>query len=188
MKIGRYVELIIMNYRDYFIMLAFFILALLEFFSENHQYSLLVVGFFVGLIIAKRAKIFIIIIFLIVICIISSDSMKTINDLVQFNLETIHNPISFVNNIGLPNSGRDILPKKVQQMVFLLENNHVSSYQISEDLRSNGLIYQRIIEVAWPIRKDEEANYVLINFYELGFYSDCDIVAEKGKIALVYCP
>jgi hypothetical protein len=96
---------------------------------------------------------------------------------------------SFQTNLKTPHAGENILPSAVQEMLAFLRIHQLDSYQISEQIRNekNVLIYQRIVESAWPRRTDLKSNYKLILVNELDDYSDCE-VKERGKeAALVFC-
>jgi hypothetical protein len=96
---------------------------------------------------------------------------------------------SFQSNLNTPHAGEHILPPAVQEMLAFLGTHQMDSYQLSEQIRNekNVLIYQRIVESAWPRRTDPESNYKLILVNELDDYSNCE-VKERGKeAALVFC-
>jgi hypothetical protein len=118
---------------------------------------------------------------------ISSHSIDTWANLFQTNLGAAQRLQFTVTNILNPNSGRDVLPGKVQQILSLLGKNHIPSYRLSDQLAQDESIYQRIIETAWPIKKDETSFYLFCSIEEIKDYPGCEVMDKRKEIALVFC-
>jgi hypothetical protein len=96
---------------------------------------------------------------------------------------------SFQSNLKTPHAGEYVLPSAVKEMLAFLRTHQLASYQLSEQItkKENLLIYQSIVESAWPSRIDPKSNYKFIFITELNDISNCE-EKERGKeVALVFC-
>jgi hypothetical protein len=57
---------------------------------------------------------------------------------------------------------REALPPTAYEGVMLLRRNTIKSASLSTALSGNALLYQRIVEAAYPIRIQPDAEYALI--------------------------
>ena len=56
---------------------------------------------------------------------------------------------------------QEALPRPVLAMTFLLEKHDVAAYDVSPRIQSSPLIYQRLVEGAWPRRRTPGAEIQL---------------------------
>ena len=94
---------------------------------------------------------------------------------------------SFQQNLTIPHSGEHILPPAVQEMLSLLREHNLSSYQISKKIKADLLVHQRIIESAWPRRLSPESRHQFILISELDHSLNCREVERRKEVVLVFC-
>jgi hypothetical protein len=139
--------------------------------------------------ILKNRNLWAAILMILFVCFYKPPIVEAIGKLFRSTFYAAINFQSFQTNLKMPHAGENILPSAVQEMLALLQTHQLDSYQLSEQIsnKKNILIYQRIVESAWPRRTDPKSNYKLILVNELDDYSDCE-VKERGKeAALVFC-
>lgn len=77
-----------------------------------------------------------------------------------------------IRRVDEPRAGeREALPRCVLAMLWLLEKHDVRAYRYSDRIGSSPLLYQRIVEAAWPRRPEAGAPFLL----SLGSESEGDI-------------
>jgi hypothetical protein len=96
---------------------------------------------------------------------------------------------SFRSNLATPQAGEHILPPSVQEMLRLLRNQNVAFYRVSERIKSaeGGLLYQRIVESAWPRKISPECHHEFVFISELERFPKCKEVGRGKEVALVLC-
>jgi hypothetical protein len=162
--------------------------AWIEYSLGYKLYGLLIVVFSFGLAInRKRYSIFLAIAVLVIIYLLTP-VIDTLLLIKQSNLAFIQSPGESLINILSPDSGQNVLPEPVQQMLSLLHTHQVESYQISDLLNKNTLIKQRIVEAAWPIKMESTSPYHLLLLEEINNDSNCTVIDRRKDIALEYCP
>ena len=90
-------------------------------------------------------------------------------------------------NIFSPNSGKEVLPDQVQQMLSLLQLHHILDYRLSKQIEQDSLLDQRIIESAWPIRMESKSLYLLCLIEEIKSNPTCVSIDQSEDVALEYC-
>lgn len=91
-----------------------------------------------------------------------------------------------MSNLFALNSGKEALPVHVRRMVVLIEESKISDYRLCTTYEQEGS--QRIIESAWPVRKDASSKYVLCSLDEIQNMAGCTEIKERGDVGLAYCP
>lgn len=86
-----------------------------------------------------------------------------------------------------PDSGLDMLPKRVWAGGELLKQNNVDRFRISKILAEDWEIYQRTVEGLWPKQLDPQSPYWVITEHELPAYIQCEILGSLEAIMLVRC-
>ena len=79
------------------------------------------------------------------------------------------------------------MPPAVQEMLALLKTNKIVSYQISEKIKRDALLHQRIVESAWPRKMSNESNYKLTFICELDKLHNCREIERGKEVVLVFC-
>jgi hypothetical protein len=105
----------------------------------------------------------------------------------QSNLGTFQDLNSPLSNVLSPNSGQEVLPPRVLQMLNLLKSNNISGYDLSNYLVQDKLTYERIIESAWPIKLKRKSFQLLCSIEEINFYPNCEVIDQREDVALVRC-
>ena len=168
-----------------FFLLGIWFLVLI--YSKNYAFLIINFIFLIGsLIIRKNYWLFLASI-LFFSMLIYSPILDGFTKLAQSNLITLSHPKKPLRLILTPGSGKEVLTHQVIKMLDLIEIHEIPNYQISSQLDQDLLITQRIIESAWPIRREKDSPYYLIFEEEILDYQDCSIIDSKDPIYLVNC-
>lgn len=163
------------------------LLILFQYYNDSIFCSLFVVVFFVAFAIFRRVYFTLVMVLILAIVLFYTPVLGTWVHLRSSNLNVIQNPKQTLPRIFQPNSGQEVLPPQVQQMLSLLETNRVTSYQLSERIYSDPLINQRITEAAWPIRKEPKSYYLFKYFNEAIKHPSCIMIDQRKEMELDYC-
>lgn len=123
----------------------------------------------------------------LIIILFKTPTIEAWTNLIQANISTVQHLKLSPSNIFSPNSGQEVLPVQVQQMLSLLQTHQIGSYQLSNQLMQNPLIFQRTIESAWPIKMEGKSSHFLIAIEEIKNYASCVQIDQREDVALVYC-
>jgi hypothetical protein len=123
----------------------------------------------------------------ICLIVISTPAINTLEKLTQSNTNLFLQPKSSVNKLFKPESGEEVLPDIVQDMIFLLRSNRLNNYQTSASYKDGALV-QRLVEGAWPARYEMASQYLLISPNEEKSYSSCLVLSQREEVILVHCP
>jgi hypothetical protein len=160
----------------------------LAWINENRFFAIFIVFFFISASFFKQQRYFILIITPIIIFILfNSLTLDSLLILQKSDLPPIQHPKSELSNLFTPNSGQGVLPPQVLTMISVLKENNVESYKISEKFSNDVVIYQRIIEGAWPIRLENNSPFILISTDEINDYQECITIDKKEEVVLVNC-
>tara|TARA_Y100000588_G_C13437115_1_gene578222 strand:+ start:155 stop:529 length:375 start_codon:yes stop_codon:yes gene_type:complete len=91
----------------------------------------------------------------------------------EFNLEIFKN--SFSKDYG----SKIAVPKEVNEAKIILKKKSINNFNLSSDLKSNTLLYQRFIEFNYPIRIKKTSKFI-ISFIKEDNLESCKII-ETGK-------
>jgi hypothetical protein len=162
--------------------------AVIQYSLGNKEYSLFIILVFFILTVFRPPSFMLIAGSVLIIVLFNTPAMETLAYLKQTNLRTVEQVRLTLDNIVRPDSGQEVLPVLVQEMLTLLRNNHITSYQLSTANRVySTLIKQRIIEAAWPIKMDNNSPFFLMLPKETINYPDCSVIDQEKETALVYC-
>lgn len=139
--------------------------------------------------ILKNRNLWAAILLILFVCFYKPPIVEAIGKLFVSTFHSAINFQSFQSNLKTPHAGEHILPSAVQEMLGFLRTHQLDSYQLSEQImdKKNVLIYQRIVESAWPRRTNPQSNYKLILVDELNDYSNCEVKEQGKEAALVFC-
>jgi len=161
---------------------------LFQYGQGNELYALFMILFFFALSVYRSRNFTLIITSVLVIILFKMPVLDSWIEIREANLATFHSFKPSISRLLTPDSGRDVLPTTVQQMLSLLQENKITEYRLSDTFEQDPLIQQRIIESAWPAKKNAASPYLLCSIGEFKNMTACiDIVREKDVI-LVYCP
>ena len=188
MKIDNQKITIMDRHRSLIYIIIIGLWALFQYSNGNKFYGVFIVAFFIVLAISRQEYFALVMASVLVVMAFYIPVIdNTWANLRVSNLNTIQNPKQTLTRIFKPNSGQEVLPPQIQQMLSLLETNQITSYQLSDQLNSDPLINQRITEAAWPIKKEPEAYFLLRYSTERIKQSSCVLVDQRKEIALDYC-
>ncbi|MBW8010312.1 MAG: hypothetical protein FVQ83_03585 [Chloroflexi bacterium] len=157
-----------------------------QFFLGNKYFVIFIVFFLLTLIISRPLPSRIVTLLFLVIVFFATPAIDTLMEVKQSDLNTINDPGGALSNILSPDTGREVLPSQVQQMLKLLHRNNISNYQLSNQYEE-GLGIQRIIEGIWPIKIEPISSYFIISHNEIDDFSSCERIDETKDVVLVYC-
>lgn len=161
---------------------------LFQYRQGNELYALFMIPFFFVLSIPRLKAFTLIFASVFVIILFKTPVLETWIEIRETNLGAFHSFKPSIFKVLTPNSGRDVLPMNVQKMLLLLEENNITKYRLSNKFEQNPLIHQRIVESAWPVKKDATSPYLLCSIEEFRNMTACIEVARKEDVLLVYCP
>jgi hypothetical protein len=162
--------------------------AVIQYSLGNGLFGLFIVALLIITLIMPRPPYFAIIAAtVLIIALFYTPTIDTWTVLKKSNLSTFQTPKLFLRNIFTANSGQEVLPVYVQQMLPLLQTHHVTSYQLSDQLSQDPLIKQRVIEAAWPIKMDRKSAYILILLKQINNNPACVVIDQREDVALEYC-
>ena len=115
--------------------------------------------------------------------------VEAIGKLFRSTFYAVRDVRSFQMKLDTPYSGENVLPTPVQEMLSLLRTHHLKDYRVSEPIRDaeNGLIYQRVVESAWPTRINPSSKNKFAFISESDVTTGCTEQERKKEIALVFC-
>jgi len=177
----------IYNRKRYVFLFLLFVLAWIELFWGNKVYGIFIIAFFIILLVFRPPSFSIIAASALVIVFFTTPTIESLTELRNSNLNTISHPKQPLVNILSPNSGQEVLPLEVQEMLALLQTHNITSYRISEQMEQNLLIDQRIREAAWPIQFDTSSSYLFVSPHDLIIIPNCVVMDQREDVVLEYC-
>lgn len=113
---------------------------------------------------------------------------KSIENVFRSALHVARDFKTFQSNLETPNAGEHVLPPSVREMLTLLRAHRLDTYRVSEGIAAadEALIYQRIVESAWPRRMDPRSGHEFRFVFEPAT-SGCTQIERKKEVALVFC-
>jgi hypothetical protein len=157
-------------------------------FSMGHKiYGLFIIAFFIILTMIRSSNLILVAIPVVMLIIFNTSIVDSIVQLERSNLNSIQNYQQTLAHIFTPNSGREVLPGQVRQMLSLLISNHVTNYQLSHQLYQDPLLMERIVESAWPIKMDSASSYRLSLIDEPDDNSACIMIDHTKEVVLANC-
>lgn len=140
----------------------------------------------ISMILRKPSKLILVLTILISI-IFFNPSPNAYIHMITSTLNTVQHPKKPFRLIAEPNSGKEVLPHQVLKMLDMIEDKEIDDFQLSSKFEGDILIKQRIVESAWPIKLENESNYLFTYEEELEDYSGCSIIDQRESIYLVNC-
>lgn len=93
---------------------------------------------------------------------------------------------SALRDLVTPNSGEQVLPPLVRDMLALLRQRGIQEYALSPQISADPLLHQRIVESAFPRMMVSTAPYLLARVGE-PLSAKCNSVAVEKGIELAAC-
>jgi hypothetical protein len=163
-------------------------IALLFWFMEFRFFAIFIVIFVLVVVLLKPKEYFALIIAAILIFIIFNTlTLDSLLLLRKSDLPVIQHPKAGLTTLFTPEAGLDVLPPKVLSMISMLKQHNIDTYKLSDKFSQDVVIYQRLVEGAWPIRPESDSKYTLLAPEELSAYQNCSIVEKIEDSILVNC-
>lgn len=173
------------------LIIIFLLVAVVAFFAwqlENRVYAIFILSFYiVALFFKQRLHFELIIVPILIFFIFNTLTLESLLLLKKSDLPSIQHPKAELSNLFTPLSGQGVLPPQVLNMISIMNENDVKTYKLSENFSADIVIYQRIVEGAWPIKPDTNSAFTLIAIDEMDKYKDCITIDEIEDVVLVNC-
>ena len=111
----------------------------------------------------------------------------TVRDLHRNAVTAIVNFKTFQSDLNNPQTGEQILPVRVREMLTMLRGQGVKRYRLSDSIAADNWVLQQIIASAWPRKLEANANARLVLNSD-PIESGCLLMERQGEVSLVYCP
>jgi hypothetical protein len=156
-----------------------------QFAWGNKYFATIVIFFALSVLLVRWNQLQLIEAIVLTIILLWTSSFNTMLDIKQATLGAIQDPRPGLTAALTPNSGREVLPEVVQQMLSLLESHQITKFQVSKAIAQDVLVSQRLTESAWP-RIWMESQYLLCGVSEVKQNPTWVIVDTRKDVALVY--
>ncbi len=162
--------------------------ALLQYYLDNSFYGLIILVGLLALAVISRPldRLLVWEACLIVIFFTTSTATAWLG-LAYIDQDTVRYFDHVQSEINRPGSGLQVLPPRVQQILSLLQEQQILTYQLSPQLQDPHLS-QRIMEATWPIKREEASAYRLQLIDEPLNEVACIEIDRTEEIRLAYCP
>lgn len=119
------------------------------------------------------------------------------HQLIQNNLAFFYeNKRKVLEEVLKRNSGLDVLPsqylpREVKDIKDVIATHQIPDFKLIGRLQEDPLIYQRTIEVNWPVKLESESNHLFYLADEevmLEINESCQKIDQRGEVILVFCP
>lgn len=171
--------------------LALFLLGGWSFFQYRHEneiYAIATIVVFAILSLPRFRNFTLIAVSVFVILVSEMPTAEMVTDIKTANLNAYTTFKSSLNTILSPNTGTEVLPKRVRQMLELITVHSIPDYRLSDSVFKDTLIRHRITESAWPIKTETTSHYLFLFTYEKADYQECNKIDRREDILLAYCP
>lgn len=131
------------------------------------------------------------------ISVILSQRLSQNYQMIQSNLAFFNeNKRKILEEVLKMNSGLDVLPSQylpgeVKEIKHLITTHQVPDFKLLGHLQEDPLIYQRTIEVNWPVKLESDSKYLFYLTDEevlLDLNKNCQKIDQRGEVILVFCP
>ena len=175
------------NPRDIVQLFLLVVWSLFEYNLGNELYVMLIILLLVILSIPRLQNFILIVVSILTIVLVRMPVLNTWIEIRESNINTFQSFKPSISQLFAPNSGRDALPRTVREMLSLLKEHQITEYRLSASFEADPFISQRIVESAWPIKKEPTSSYVFHPIQELNTLADCTEIDKRRDVALVFC-
>lgn len=163
--------------------------AFLNYFLGNRFYAIFVIIYVFIIVLFRLRSYAILFIPLITIVFFNTNVIESWAKIKTINLSVIEHPSIPIKNIFSPNTGQEVLDRKILWMLSMIQNKKLKDYQLSNGLDINDPIKQRIVESAWPIKLESKSKNIFLEFEEINMFPKCEVVEQYNEeLAIVHCP
>lgn len=170
---------------------SFFLLgawSIFQYIRGNELYAAYIVLLYLILLMPRPQNFALVAVSVLVIVLFKTPVLDAWIEIRDTNLRAFQSFKPSISRLFTPDSGREVLPSEVQQMLSLLQENKITGYRLANSIEQDPLISQRIVESAWPMKKEAASPYILYPIEEIADLTGCVEVAKGKDIALVRCP
>lgn len=151
----------------------------------NTLYALLVVALFLVLSLIVRRRFLYVAVPAMLVMLLSTTVQGTAAALIRSNISMARSFNAQARTILTWESGREVLPLEVQQMLLMLRANKLDTYRVSDQIWRD--FEQRTIEGLWPARLDPASpNRFRLNTDPAD--SSCRFIRQRRNVLLERCP
>lgn len=175
------------NHESIFHLLLLGIWVIFQYQQGNELYVIAIIILITILSVLRFRNFTLIAFFALVILVFKMPTVDTLVDIKQANLSTYETFKTSLNTILTPNTGLEVLPKGVRQMLELIKVHSIPDYQLSESMVQDVLIHQRMIEAAWPVKQEKTSHYLFLFTNEKDSYPACKKIDRREDIIIAYC-
>jgi ABC-type transport system involved in multi-copper enzyme maturation permease subunit len=151
----------------------------------NTLYALFVAAFFLLLSLIVRRRFLYAAVPAMLVMLVSTTVLGTATALIRSTIVTGRHVDAQATTILTWESGREVLPLEVQQMMLMLRARNLDDYRVSEKLWMD--FEQRTIEGLWPARFDPASpNRFRLNTDPDG--TSCRFIRQRRNVILERCP
>jgi hypothetical protein len=123
------------------------------------------------------------------ILLLLSPIADTLNALRGYVIDFVNRKERVLHDIFTPRAGLDALPVQVREELSLLQEHELDDYRLYKTLENDPLLHQRIVEAAWPARRDPLSHHVFAIVEETrDLLPACTEIGRKDHVVLYYCP
>jgi hypothetical protein len=158
-----------------------------QFWVGNRVYALFMIVFFLALSLLRPPNFILLAIPVLILLLFNTQTINSLVQLRRWNLNAVQDYKHTLLELFTPNSGQEVLPDRVRQMLQLLQKHHIEEYRLSSQLAADMRIQQRIVESAWPVREDASSPHLLGSIEEIKKDPSCTVVDQEKDVALAYC-
>jgi hypothetical protein len=162
--------------------------ALIEWRLENRFFAIFIVLFYIVATIFQHLRYLdLITVITVIFYIINTSTLDSLTILKEITVPSVQHPKTVLTNLFTPDSGQEVLPIPVQNMLEMLHKHMLENYKLSPEFSINAEIMQRMVEAAWPIKLEMDSPFIFINTDETDQYQDCVIIDDSEDLTLVDC-
>lgn len=110
----------------------------------------------------------------------------TLRDLVKTTVRSFRNLSGFNRYLAKTEAGEELLTPKVQEMLSLIKDYHLSTYKISKGIMDDHESYMQIVAAAWP-KKFESSSADHFYLISENLPTHCDKLVQKKEVVFVHC-
>jgi hypothetical protein len=135
----------------------------------------------------KDFKEFSLIMIVIFYIFLTSSALDGWLQMINSSLIFINGPRQVIKDLFTPNSGQEVFPNAVQEMLSIQQEIDFTDYRLSKSLSSNVGVIQRSVEALWPVKFEPDSQYIFCTVEELLNYPSCRTLKSKSEVSLVLC-
>lgn len=160
-----------------------------HYYFANRTYLVLFLVAIITIIPLRDKNLSIVIVIAGVILFLLSPIVDTLKLLRDNAIYFVNDKEQILHDIFTSRAGLEVLPVEVQEELSLLEEYNLKDYQLFKTLENNPLLHQRIVEAAWPTRRNPHSRYLFALIEEaVELTPEWREISRKDHVVLLYRP